>query len=116
MGCWVKVVDLESMTPGSARKVAVGELRIALFNDGGRLHAVDDACPHQGASLSSGTLHDGRVICPLHSWVFELETGRCPRNSHDPVQVYETRCSAGTLEVRVPSGARDVGESTGESA
>ena len=102
MGCWVKVAELDTLTPGSTRRLSVGERRIALFNEGGRLFAIDDACPHQGASLAAGTLHGGRVICPLHSWVFDLESGRCPRDSHDPVQTYATRCFGGAVELQVP--------------
>ncbi len=75
-----------------------------MFNDNGRIFAVDDACPHQGASLAAGTVHDGRLICPLHSWVFELSSGRCPRDTHDPVEVYPTRTVDGGLEVEIPSG------------
>ena len=102
---WVKVADLDTLAPGRSRKVAIGSRSLALFNDDGRLFAIDDECPHQGASLATGTLHAGRVICPLHSWVFDLTTGRCPRDTHDPVRTYATRCSHGAVEVQVPSDA-----------
>jgi nitrite reductase/ring-hydroxylating ferredoxin subunit len=89
--------------PGEGRPVTAGNLRLALFNDGGEFLAVDGSCPHQGAALSDGVLHDGRVICPLHSWVFDLRSGECPRNSHDPVACYPVRCKNGLLEVQLPS-------------
>jgi len=80
-------------------------LRLALFNDDGRFYALDNACPHQGASLADGVLHDGRVICPLHSWIFDAETGLCPRGSHVGVRTYPTRCNGDGVEVRIsPSG------------
>lgn len=48
---------------------------LALFNIEGRLHAIDDGCPHQGASLCGGQLQ-GRVIqCRAHGLRFNLETG-----------------------------------------
>jgi len=102
---WIKVAEVVELAPGRARRVQAGPLRIAVFNDGGQFFAVDDVCPHQGASLAEGTLHDGRVICPRHSWVFDLRTGRCPRDSHDPVDTYPARCSDGAIEVRIPPGA-----------
>ena len=74
-----------------------------MFNDNGELFAIDDTCPHQGGSLGEGLLHEGRVICPLHSWIFELQTGECPRNSHEGVQTYATRCGDGSVEVRIPA-------------
>ncbi|MCP3979754.1 MAG: Rieske 2Fe-2S domain-containing protein [bacterium] len=110
MGRWVGVGTLEDVPAGEGRTVTAGDRRIALSNEGGRFWAVDDACPHQGASLATGTLHDGRVICPLHSWIFELNTGRCPRDSHDPVAVYATRTNGDVVEVQLPPDASPGGE------
>jgi 3-phenylpropionate/trans-cinnamate dioxygenase ferredoxin subunit len=48
---------------------------IALFNIDGELFAIDDGCPHQGASLCGGRL-DGRVIqCCAHGLRFDLASG-----------------------------------------
>lgn len=50
---------------------------ILLFDVDGELHAIDDRCPHAGASLFSGRL-DGRWLqCPAHGLRFDLATG-CP--------------------------------------
>ena len=48
---------------------------IAIFNVLGTLYAIDDSCPHAGASLSNGKL-DGRTVqCPAHGLRFDLLTG-----------------------------------------
>jgi len=48
---------------------------IALFNVEGELLAIDDSCPHQGASLCGGRL-DGRLIqCTAHGLRFDLRSG-----------------------------------------
>jgi nitrite reductase/ring-hydroxylating ferredoxin subunit len=48
---------------------------LALFNVDGDLFAIDDSCPHQGASLCGGRL-DGRVIqCCAHGLRFDLRSG-----------------------------------------
>ena len=53
---------------------------LALFNVEGDLYAIDDSCPHQGASLCGGRL-DGRVIqCCAHGLRFDLRSG-CLLNS-----------------------------------
>ncbi len=49
--------------------------------EGGRLHVLPDACPHQGASLSEGFLEDGYIICPKHYWRIDPETGVCLESS-----------------------------------
>jgi 3-phenylpropionate/trans-cinnamate dioxygenase ferredoxin subunit len=48
---------------------------IAVFNDGGRWHALNDTCTHAGASLSEGWVEDGQVECPLHQALFRLSDG-----------------------------------------
>ena len=48
---------------------------VALFNVEGELYAIDDSCPHQGASLCGGRL-EGRVIqCCAHGLRFDLRSG-----------------------------------------
>ncbi|AJA16103.1 MULTISPECIES: Rieske (2Fe-2S) protein [Pseudomonas] len=48
---------------------------VALFNVAGALYAIDDSCPHQGASLCGGRL-EGRVIqCCAHGLRFDLASG-----------------------------------------
>ena len=102
MSRWVQLAGAADVPPGEGRTVTADGLRLALFNDGGEFFAVDDNCPHQGASLGDGVLHEGRIICPLHSWVFDVRTGQCPRNTHAPVRAYPTRCSGGSVEVELP--------------
>ncbi len=54
---------------------------IALFNVDGVLYAIDDSCPHQGASLWGARLN-GRVIqCCAHGLRFDLASG-CLINSN----------------------------------
>ncbi len=100
---WVKVAEASELSSGEGCAVIAGDHRLALFNDSGEYYAIDDMCPHEGGSLSEGVLHAGRVICPLHSWVFDLRTGRCPRETHEPVKIYPIRCSAAGVEVQIPA-------------
>ncbi len=71
-------IGLVSEVPDGTNKVyTVGEREVAVFNVDGELYAVDNCCPHRGASLSDGTLVDGSVTCPWHKWRFDLKTGKC---------------------------------------
>lgn len=38
--------------------------------------AFEDRCPHKGAPLSAGKVHDGVVVCPWHGFRFDLRTGK----------------------------------------
>jgi nitrite reductase/ring-hydroxylating ferredoxin subunit len=41
----------------------------------GCAYAIEDACPHSGVSLSTGTLRGHRIRCPGHDWDIDVRTG-----------------------------------------
>ena len=67
---------------------------LALFNVEGDLFAIDDSCPHQGASLCGGRL-EGRVIqCCAHGLRFDLRSGyllnsTAVKVTHYPVEIID---------------------------
>jgi len=69
----------------------------------GRLHAIRDECPHNGASLADGTL-DGRIItCPRHGSQFDVTTGARERGPSDfPIRTYRVIVEGDQTFVEVP--------------
>ena len=67
---------LSLIPPGEGRTFSVGGVRIAIFHtrDGG-VFATQADCPHRGGPLADGLTGGGMVVCPLHSWKFDLQTG-----------------------------------------
>lgn len=49
---------------------------VCLYNIGGRIYATHDTCTHEDASLADGFIVDGKIECPLHQGMFEIETGK----------------------------------------
>lgn len=50
---------------------------LVLWRDGsGAVRAFIDRCPHRGAALSMGRVHEGRLECAYHGWRFEGD-GHC---------------------------------------
>jgi 3-phenylpropionate/trans-cinnamate dioxygenase ferredoxin subunit len=62
--------------PGKRAVVQIGQRSIALFNVAGNFLAIDDSCPHAGASLAGGKVEHGAVQCPAHGLRFDLSSGR----------------------------------------
>jgi nitrite reductase/ring-hydroxylating ferredoxin subunit len=61
--------------PEAVKAFEVGDLRLAVYNIGGKFYVTDDECTHASASLADGFL-DGDVIeCPLHGGAFRVATG-----------------------------------------
>ncbi len=62
---------------GKARRVVIGERRIALSRWNDKFFAIQDNCPHSSAYLSQGWVNArGEIICPLHNYCYDLKTGR----------------------------------------
>jgi nitrite reductase (NADH) small subunit len=72
----VIVAPLSAIPAGEGRTFEVAGERIAIFNTrGGGVFAVQASCPHKSAPLADGLVGGTTVICPLHSWKFDLASG-----------------------------------------
>jgi 3-phenylpropionate/trans-cinnamate dioxygenase ferredoxin subunit len=104
---------VDAVPPGAQTRVVAGRRGIAIFNVAGTFYALRDACPHQGACLSSGVVlghvtsqapgqyefDAGRrvVKCPRHGYEYELATGRSwYPGARDHVRAYEVSVEPGS--------------------
>ena len=101
MGVFHAVCSDEAVREGDGKTVVVGEKLIALFRQGGAIFAIDDTCPHMGASLSGGHLEDGVVTCPWHAWRFRLDDGTWADNPRIKIGCYPVRVEKGMVEVEI---------------
>jgi len=60
---------------GTALRVEVGGLTLAVFNVAGIFYVTDDHCTHGPGSLSEGTLEGEIVECNFHNGQFNVRTG-----------------------------------------
>ena len=73
-------------------------MTIAIFRTADdRVFAREDKCPHTTGPLSQGIVHDGGVTCPLHNWVFSLETGEAQGADAGRVATYPARVEGGRI-------------------
>jgi len=68
----ITVARLDELSPGQRKLVFVDGQSVVLFNIGGTIHAIDNSCPHNGASLASGKLEGSVLQCPAHGLRFDL--------------------------------------------
>jgi nitrite reductase (NADH) small subunit len=73
----VKLGSVSSIPPGEGRNFAVGGESVAVFHTrAGEVFAVQAECPHRRGPLADGLVGGTTLICPLHSWKFDLATGK----------------------------------------
>ncbi len=90
---FVTVGHIDDVPDGEGRAFEVGESVIAIFNNGGQLQAIDDMCPHMGASLATG-FYDGKTVtCPWHAWRFDTGSGAWCDNRRLKIPVYDVQLS-----------------------
>ena len=89
---WIDIGQLHDIPRQGARCVKNGETTIAVFRTvDDRVFALEDKCPHKGGPLSQGIVHGSSVTCPLHNWVFSLETGAAQGADEGGVRTYPLR-------------------------
>lgn len=92
---------LEFVPLGQGRAYVLEDRTIAVFRQrDGRLFATNNKCPHRGGPLADGIVGAGKVICPLHAWKWDLETGRCG-SEDETLQRYAVRAANGRIIVEL---------------
>lgn len=99
MSEFVAVADAASLRVGTGRTVHVKGREFAVYNVDGKFYAIDDQCPHKGGPLGAGMLDKGKIVCPLHGWGFDPETGVCDVRPDKAVRTYPTRVRDGQVEI-----------------
>jgi nitrite reductase (NADH) small subunit len=75
MSNYIDVASIDELIEGAGRAFPVAGKMIAIFFIDHELFAIDDFCPHMGASLGDGQVRNGCVACPWHAWEFQLKDG-----------------------------------------
>lgn len=95
------VCRLGELKEGEGKTVSVGGKLIAVFRCGGEVKAIEDTCPHMGASLAGGHVGDGIVVCPWHAWRFRLEDGAWADNPRIKIGSYPARVVGDEVQLQV---------------
>ncbi len=103
---FVPLAKIDAIPEGQGASFTVGDRVIAVFHHGGEFFAIDDLCPHMGASLSAGTVCDGTVTCPWHAWRFCIREGTWRDNPRLKVDRFDVRVENGQIMVRLPASRK----------
>ncbi len=72
---FIRVASLAELKEKNCIVVRGDDRPIAVFYNGGEIHAVDNRCPHLGFPLHKGTVSDGILTCHWHHARFDLSSG-----------------------------------------
>jgi nitrite reductase (NADH) small subunit len=105
MSDFITLAHTGEIPEGQGRCFPVGGTMVGVFLDQGTYFAINDFCPHMGASLSEGYVEEGLVMCPWHAWRFRLCDGTWMDNSKSGIRSasYELRIVDSEIQLRVDS-------------
>ena len=71
----LEICNADEIAEGTALKVEVGDLVLAVFNVEGEYFVMNDNCTHGPGSLSEGYIEGDVVECNFHNGQFNIRTG-----------------------------------------
>ncbi len=77
------VAKATDLPVGSMKLARVGERRIVVVHTPSGVHALDNACPHQGYGLVTGALDGELLTCQWHNWKYRVSDGVCVIGEED---------------------------------
>lgn len=102
MTLFVDIGALDDIPPQGARVVKTAQGCIAVFRTADdQVFALDDRCPHKGGPLSEGIVHGTSVTCPLHNWVFDMNSGTAQGADEGRVRTHNIRIQQGRILIDV---------------
>lgn len=116
---WFPLLPLHAIPTERARQVTLpnGRRLCVIRTAAGQVAIFDDACPHQGLSLSGGKAYGDRFVCPWHAWEFQLANGVSPVNPDITVPTHPARINRrGIVCVGIPRPASDPARSADSPA
>lgn len=75
MAAFQTVCQTSCVPEGQARLFVVDGVMVGVFHIGNDFYALDNRCPHAGASLAGGIIEAGEVRCRIHHWRFCVRDG-----------------------------------------
>ncbi|QIE42177.1 nitrite reductase small subunit NirD [Meridianimarinicoccus aquatilis] len=95
---WIDLGAIEDVPLRGARVVKTPVGCVALFRTAeAEVFATSNTCAHRNGPLSEGIVHDRKVTCPLHNWVWSLETGEAQGADEGQIATYPVMVENGRI-------------------
>lgn len=88
---WLKAMNKNQIPlNGTIKTISINGKQICIINCEDKLLSSQSTCPHAGGHFSGGWCKNGKLICPVHRYEYDLETGRGAAGQGDYINIYPT--------------------------
>lgn len=104
---WIRIFENQKdfehyMQPGTMMVFELRGEKICLTRTVEGHFAVQDKCPHNGASLSKGFCTEkNEIVCPLHRYSYDLRTGKATSGGAYALKTYPIRADQGGVFIGI---------------
>jgi len=101
---WIDIGTLNDIPVRGSRIVKTIAGCVAIFRTAeAEVFATSNTCAHERGPLSEGIVHGRKVTCPLHNWVYSLESGEAQGADQGRIATYPVRIEDGRLLLDIES-------------
>jgi 3-phenylpropionate/trans-cinnamate dioxygenase ferredoxin subunit len=105
---FVRACAVTDVVPGSALRVEVDGLDVAIVRDGEDFYAIEDECSHASVALSEGDIDGCEIECWMHGSRFDLRTGKpLGPPATEPVPVFPVQITGDDVLVDLDTSLGD---------
>ncbi len=72
----VRLLHVNDIKDGAMQLVRVNSKEYLIGKHNGKVFACDAHCPHRYAYLHRGYIKGNNIVCPLHEFEFDIDTGK----------------------------------------
>ena len=100
---WYAIPGIKLTGRPFIKRVKAGGKTICLVGYENEIFALSAKCPHAGGDLTQGWCQEGKLICPLHRYSFDLRTGKGSEGQNDYIDSYPVEIKDDSIYIGVES-------------
>ena len=85
---WYQVPGIPLTGQPFVKKAKAGGKTICLVGYEDKIYALSARCPHAGGDLTQGWCKEKKLICPVHRYSYDLDTGKGSAGQNDYIDTY----------------------------
>jgi len=100
---WYKIPGIENIGQPFIKRITAGNKTICVVGYEGEIFALSAHCPHAGGDLSMGFCKNGKLICPVHRYSYDLHSGKGNEGQNDYINTYPVKIVENSIYIGIYS-------------